>query len=197
MPDTGAPWNLTYPDSSGSVDTWLHWQALAEDVDAALDLIDAALDDVVADVAQAIDYANNDWIDYSGTFTLTASTTPPTKGNSTYSAQYLKIHPKLWFVQNKLTLGSTFAPGSGTYRFSTPAAASVLSIANMGGTLYVNDSGTALRSGVVSPNGAAGYVTAMYQTSAAGVAVDLTSAGTGTAWANLDGILLNYWMIPA
>lgn len=41
MPDTGAPWNLTYPDDTGSVDTWLHWQQLAEDTAAALDDLEA------------------------------------------------------------------------------------------------------------------------------------------------------------
>ncbi len=46
MPDT-ATWLLTYPASTGNVQLWLHLQALAEDVDAALTLLKSQVPKIV------------------------------------------------------------------------------------------------------------------------------------------------------
>lgn len=59
------------------------------------------------------------WTSY--TPTLTATTTNPTIGNSVWDAAYCKIG-KTVHVRIKLTLGSTFAVGSGAYVFSLPIA---------------------------------------------------------------------------
>lgn len=71
----------------------------------------AALNDIIAP----------GWVDYSGTFTLTATTTNPTKGNSTYQAYYRRpATADVCDVQIYISIGSTFAAGSGSYRFLLP-----------------------------------------------------------------------------
>ena len=81
------------------------------------------------------------WTDYSSTFTITASTTNPTKGNSTYNAKYLKIGRTV-LVCITVTIGSTFSRGSGYYGFSVPYAP-VIGWSGVVG--HVVDSGTAER----------------------------------------------------
>jgi hypothetical protein len=89
------------------------------------------------------------WTDYSGTFTLTATTTNPTKGNSTYLARYRrpdgsdKVDVEIYIL-----IGSTFAAGSGLYRFLLPVAASANAILSAVGAVYVADVGTAGRTAV-------------------------------------------------
>lgn len=61
------------------------------------------------------------WVDYTSTFVLTASPTPPTKGNSTYEARYCRIGDTV-DVSILITIGSTFSAGSGIYEFSLPFA---------------------------------------------------------------------------
>lgn len=46
MPDTGAPWNLVYPDSGDHTRTWEHWEALADSAAAALDAVQAPVDTI-------------------------------------------------------------------------------------------------------------------------------------------------------
>lgn len=59
------------------------------------------------------------FVDYSSTFELTSGTTPPTKGNSTYTAQYTR-QGRLVEVYLRITIGSTFSAGDGTFLFSLP-----------------------------------------------------------------------------
>jgi hypothetical protein len=155
---------------------------LAEDVQAELDALSAG---------------RNVWVDYSASFTLTASVTPPTKGDSTYLAEYLQDHAGLIHVRIKILIGSTFVAGSGNYRFLLPVAASTNAITTYGGSMFVNDSGTAYRNGQPSPvDGTSTYFLCTYM-SAASAASILGSAGTGTAWANGDSIIINMCYEPA
>lgn len=80
-------------------------------------------------IVTADEYAlgQGDWIDYSGTFALTGSTTNPTKGNSTYLARYTYLTPHTVAVAIHITIGSTFTVGSGFYLYSLPVTPADLS----------------------------------------------------------------------
>lgn len=152
---------------------------LGERTDAFLDQIDSLTDP--------------GWTDYSGTFALTAVTTNPTKGNSTYLARYRRpTDCDLIDVEVSVTIGSTFSAGSGVYRFSVPFNASAGSISCATGISYIFDNGTANRIGVVRFE-AAGYVNIYRndQTTA------LTHAGPGTAWATGDIVTFSLAYEPA
>lgn len=81
--------------------------------------------DPLADIALAVrtvvGEVGDPWISYAGTFTFTGTTTNPTLGNSTVVAKYRRIG-KTVHVRIKIIVGSTFAAGSGNYRFSLPFA---------------------------------------------------------------------------
>lgn len=67
------------------------------------------------------------WVNQSFTPTLTAATSDPTLGNSTLSGKYVQIGKNM--IGNvQLTIGSTFAVGSGSYRFALPAAVNTTNI---------------------------------------------------------------------
>ena len=82
------------------------------------------------------------WTDYSGTFTLTASSVNPTKGSSSYAARYRRTaggdHV---FVQIKIAIGAGFAAGTGTWLFLLPFAAAAASAGGIG-AVYILDAGT-------------------------------------------------------
>lgn len=89
------------------------------------------------------------WIDYSSSFVLSATTTNPTKGNSTYMAHYrYPAGGDIVTVRIYILIGSTFAAGSGLYRFSLPVPASANSILGSVGMVFCSDTGTAGRMGV-------------------------------------------------
>src|SRR6266496_5746060 len=103
-------------------------------------------------------YANDinvlNWTDYTtvapsggSAFAITASTTAPTQGNSTYRAEYQR-NTFNCNVRIHIDIGSTFAAGSGNYRFGLPFTASANASTATAGALWINDSGTALRMGV-------------------------------------------------
>jgi hypothetical protein len=141
-------------------------------------------------------YDQEDWVDYSASFTLTASTTNPTKGNSSYVAQYLQVAKKCIHVRIRIDIGSTFSAGSGTYQFLLPSAASTASSNCVSSAMWINDSGTALRGGFITLNSVTTYATAWYINAATTLAA-LGSGGSGTAWATSDVILLDFVYEPA
>lgn len=118
--------------------------------------------------------------DFSTSFTLTAPTTSPTKGNSTYVAKYAAIG-KLLYYSIKITIGSTFSAGSGDYSLLVPF--------NMDTTItqivpaIVTDSGTAFRVCQARPIDAT-HLQVFRNDQAAAIG----SAGPGTAWATGDVI---------
>lgn len=133
------------------------------------------------------------WTDFSSAFTLTAPTTNPTKGNSTYSAQYRRgPSHKLVHYEGKITIGSTFVAGSGIYRFALPVNADTTAIANAVGSGYIFDAGTANRQATIRID-AATYLTMYLHDSLSAI----TNAGSGTAWATGDILAWSVWYRPA
>lgn len=134
-------------------------------------------------VINALQSMINATTDYSGSLTLSASVTPPTKGNSTYVASYVQRGQMVFFT-GKITIGSTFVAGSGTYTISLPVAASAAAQSALTtGPAMINDSGTSIRPGAVQ---IAGSTTMnIYSDAVTGAALSNTGPGDG-AWAAND-----------
>lgn len=135
------------------------------------------------------------WTTYGsgGSTVLTASTTPPTQGNSIYQFEYLRVHTKLWRVRFKVIIGNTFSAGSGTYRIVTPAnmaAGSQTALAHAGA---INDSGTAIRTTTIMAGGI-NWVEILLDGSSGGA---IGSGGPGTAWGTNDWCMGEFSMEPA
>lgn len=92
-------------------------------------------------VVTAAEYAlgQNDWIDYSSSFSLTGSGGNPTLGNSTLVARYTYKTPHTIQVVVQLTIGSSFSVGSGFYQFSLPVAPAANDGYGTVGSCYVLD----------------------------------------------------------
>lgn len=86
------------------------------------------------------------WSTYA--LSITASTTNPTQGNSTYGARYRRINDHTVAVDIRVIVGSTFTAGSGVYMFSVPVAAADASGYGALGPAYILDNGTAEYIGV-------------------------------------------------
>lgn len=122
------------------------------------------------------------WTDWSASFVLGAVTTPPTKGNSTYSVAYRRpAGADVVDLRGYILIGSTFSAGSGVYRFPVPFNASAGAILAEVGPAHILDTGTAERTAAVK-FGAAGYLEMVLNGAASGI----TNAGSGTAWATGD-----------
>lgn len=122
------------------------------------------------------------WVDWSGTFSLSAVTTPPTKGNSTYTARYRRpSESDAVDFEFYILIGSTFSAGNGVYRFPVPFNASASAMLCATGTGFILDNGTANRTGILRFE-AAGYFNWYLNASANAI----TQAGSGTAWATGD-----------
>jgi hypothetical protein len=152
-----------------------------------------ALHTITAAELQAIlDQLNQVWVDYTSTFTLTASTTNPTKGAGTvYKAERLLLSPKCCKVRIGITIGAGFAAGSGDYRFSLPFAAVSASTVALG-VAWMLDNGTAYRIGRVRIENTAWAV--IYRDDSGG---PLGSSGPGSAWATGDKVELVLDFEPA
>lgn len=116
------------------------------------------------------------YIDWSASFVLGASVTPPTKGASVYTADYRRLGGWVDFAWS-VTIGAGFSAGSGTYQVPVP----VTPIGNKRqvGTVYVQDAGTALITGVSFFNGADTWLSLLLANNTGAV---LGSGGPGTAW---------------
>jgi hypothetical protein len=114
--------------------------------------------------------------DWSSSFSIGATTTAPTKGNSTYVARYNRAG-KLLLFQFKVTIGSSFSAGSGTYLFALPYAARVM--AEQSSSAYVLDSGTANYPAVVTISDSSTSAVSLFLQ---GSSAALGSAGPGSAW---------------
>jgi hypothetical protein len=122
------------------------------------------------------------WTDYSATFAITAVTTNPTKGNSTYAAEWVQIGKTVFFAF-AVTIGSTYSAGSGAYRFSIPVAASTAAQSRCAGVVFIQDSGSGFYCDV-----ARGLNSTNIEIFQQGIGTALGSAGPGTAWATNDQI---------
>lgn len=131
------------------------------------------------------------WVDYSSTFTLTATTTSPTKGNSTYVARYrAPTGADKVDVQVRIDIGSTFSAGSGVYRFLLPFTANTADVGI--GACYILDTGTANRMAVVRRE-----TSTQVSVYLNGALSGITDAGSGTAWATGDIIQFSFTYQPA
>jgi len=123
------------------------------------------------------------WTDFSASLTITAGGGNPTKGNSVYTARY-KQNGKDVLYNFKISIGSTFSAGSGTYNFLVPVAAETNRLAV--GKVFVNDSGTALLTGICTFDSDTTHVV-VFLANITGAA--LSATGPGTAWATGDTIV--------
>jgi hypothetical protein len=82
--------------------------------------------------------------------TLTATPTPPTKGNSVYTGRYAYLTAKTIAVEANFVMGTTFSAGNGVYIMSVPVAPSAGAVAHSVGSMYLFDNGVANRTGIVS-----------------------------------------------
>jgi hypothetical protein len=134
------------------------------------------------------------WTAYgTDTTIVTTTTTSPTKGNSTWSAEYRRPpNSNLVMARFRYDIGSTFSAGSGLYRFLLPIAMSASALSRDLGIGLVNDQGTAYRTLIAVPTD----TTHLYL-----VRPDngspLDNNGPGTAWASTDIIRFNITYEPA
>lgn len=77
------------------------------------------------------------WASYTPTFA--SSGTQPTLGNSTLAGRYKRQFSTTLDVLISLQIGSTFTPGTGTYRFGLPAGLIALAHRRAIGSAYVFD----------------------------------------------------------
>ncbi len=169
-----------YPDSDGSDRIWEHYDTVFPEIDADV----KAVKDT-ADAAVPLTDFSDALTDYSTSFTITAATTNPTKGNSTYVAKYLAIGKMMWYSV-KITIGSTFSAGSGVYSFLSPQTLDT----NIGqtGAAKVLDAGTKAYIAMVEPIDSTHFAITQDAATTA-----LTNAGPGTAWATGDIISFSGW----
>lgn len=129
-------------------------------------------------IINALQSTINGLTDFSGSLVIGASVTPPTKGNSTYVAAYVQRGQMVLFT-GKVTIGSTFSAGSGTYTLNLPVTASANAVSNiMPGSMLVNDAGTSIHSGTM----ALASTTTVNIYSDGVTSGSLGSAGPGTVW---------------
>lgn len=128
------------------------------------------------------------YTDWSSSFSVSAVTTPPTKGSSTYNVAYRRplgqgdvIDFEFYILLDATWAG---APGSGVYRFALPFNASSGSLLRACGTGFIFDAGTANRQTLVRIENVAGvhWLNVFLNGSAGGI----TNTGSGTAWAAND-----------
>ena len=174
---------------------------------------DSQLDVVTfgAPVANAINDLNDrvtvlestDWAPYSpagGINVLRASTTNPTQGSTGYLAEYFVNNNNLIQVRMQFTIdtGGGFSAGSGNWRFMLPPAYPTMTLNSartLTGAVFINDSGTALRTGVVYGDSNQTYVTVFYDNGSA--LATLGSGGPGTAWQTGDAMAFSFFYEPA
>lgn len=152
----------------------------------------ALLQEALDEIERLSALSAEDWTPFGAAGTiLTAASSNPTLGNTTWAADYL-IGSGLVTVRMNFTIGSTFAAGTGAYRFLLPVAASAAAIAAEVGNAWLDDNGTALRTGSVTAFDST-HVEIHRDSSTAAIG----STGPGTAWATGDRIKLRYSYEPA
>jgi hypothetical protein len=131
-------------------------------------------------LADALTGVSGPATDFSSSFTITASTTAPTKGAGTvYTARYNRVGRWVdYFFE--VTIGAGWSSGSGTYRFLLPITALTSPGIDVG-TMRVFDAGTAYYVAALTIQDST-HVEAVLN----GGTNVLGSAGPGTAWASTD-----------
>lgn len=138
------------------------------------------------DIGAAItDLRSPAWTNYgTSTTVITAVTTSPTLGNSTFKFQYRRSSTSnLVRVRFYIQVGSTFTAGSGNYLFLVPFPATADAVLMSLGGAWLNDSGTALH------NGATLFADSTHlNINFTEPMLVLGSAGPGTGWAVNDSL---------
>lgn len=120
------------------------------------------------------------WTDYSSSMTVVGSISNPTLGNSTLQAFYrAPAGTDVVDFTFKLTIGSTFSAGSGTYTFSLPVP--MLSPQIWPGHATYFETGVAFRTANLVAVSANGLIT--YHD---GSGTALGSGGPGSSWTTGD-----------
>lgn len=139
------------------------------------------------DLQEIIDLLNADWAAYgTDAANLTATSVNPTKGSSTYLFESCQMNSSLIAVRFAITIntGGGFAAGTGAWRFAVPSAASANAQSATVGSVWVNDSGTALRVGALVFADSTHVEATIYNITGNA----LGAAGPGTAWATGDAV---------
>lgn len=135
--------------------------------------------DAINALGNAMEALHAPWTDYSSAFTITAATTSPTKGNSTYNARYKQVGKSVDYGFS-ISIGSTFSPGAGIYFFPFPVPVNVASIVTRSGPAVILDNGVQYRTAVLNT----------YTTTQLAIILPngnfIDSTGSGTAWAGGD-----------
>ena len=136
-----------------------------------------------ADIQSWIDFGNAEWTDYgTDTTILTATTSNPTKGNSTWVARYVQYNRTVHMTL-QYSVGSTFSAGSGTYVFLLPVAANTT--APIVGSVFINEVGVSVRVGAAVTFGSTGLN--VYWDGGGPV----SSSGLSTSWTNGDYVKIS------
>lgn len=135
----------------------------------------------LATVSTLLTAITDEETDYSSSFSISATITPPTKGASVYVARYKRIGKHVDYMFS-ITIGAGWASGSGAYIFPLPVTARAANQAL--GVARVLDATTNYRIGFVETT----------TTTTCRIILDsgtdfLGSAGPGTAWATNDVII--------
>lgn len=115
----------------------------------------------------------NDFYWQSYTFTVGATVTNPAVGDSTRVGRYFRLG-QLMIVRIALTIGSSFAPGSGVYLFSLPANA--VGIVGGSGLMVDVSSGTVYGGVSVAIGTSAGNVQLIYGNTQVGASAPFVPA---------------------
>lgn len=145
-----------------------------DEYEAVLDQIDALTE--------------TDWVDYSTDFTIGATTTAPTIGNSTTAAYYHRIPgSNIVALKVRFTVGSTFTAGSGNYDWGLPPLLPESAPFIETGWSAISDTGTAVRVCAVISNSANDLL--IFRNDQGN---PVGSGGPGTAWATGDWVQFRY-----
>lgn len=167
------------------------------------DPVDDWFDDVTNELNTVSGLYSGAWTSYvpnTGSNVLQAATTDPTQGNTTYLAEFLRMHTGLIKVRVKLSIdtGGGWSAGSGAWRIMLPPQYPTMTANDSNipsGNAWINDTGTALHWGIVIPDNSTTYVS-VFQDGGSGVSV-LGSSGPGTAWATGDVLSMKFEYEPA
>jgi hypothetical protein len=156
----------------------------AIDTDAALRVGGALAVEGELTVGSGADFDTGGWLSYTPTWTASSSN-PTIVPDSGSSARYRYVDKNTIHVQILTIIGAGSSKGSGVYEISLPVSGAESTLSGAAGSAIINDSGTAVRTGVVA---GAGISTVSIWTSAAGnILTDAVLTGTFVgSWLRID-----------
>lgn len=171
-----------YPSGTDSPDARVYLKNLALAQDLTVKDIDTDVA-ALAGVPASITTLEGAWTDWSSTFAIGASVTPPTKGSTTYAASYHEVGKTVDYGFGiVINTGGGWSAGSGLWYFPVPVTAHTRALAQAVGSVYVADQGIALVVGSCFFD-TVSRLAIVLQTVPGGF---LGASGPGTAWATGD-----------